>query len=363
MGPEESDFSDSRKLGRRLEQEALCLPCETTVLPAFGLRIGLSLALAGQGMVFGLGYNNALEAGDAPLYGSPLYWVLHGALITSCLAVAALLGRPLIHETASAVQDRRISVEALFILSAAGAFAGSMISTFRGSGSVYYEVVAIVLCVYAIGKQIGAVQKGRVGQAVSAFRHAFDQATVSGPDGRRETVHVLEVTEDSMVLVGPGDPIPVDGVIVLGSGYVRETALTGEPSPVSKGAGDELMAGTWSIDGNFQIAPKGGGPRQIDRILQILEEAPMAPSRLQQTADQLMQVFVPLVSLVSAGTFLGWWLFSSRPVWEALFNAMAVLLVACPCALGLAMPAGIWAGLYYLGQRGIIGCAMRPAFL
>lgn len=322
-------------------------------LSGFGLRVGLSLALAGQSMVFGLGYNNALAVGEAPGMDTPWYWLLHGALIASTLGVVALLGGPLLRQTLDAVRRRAITVEALFVLSAAGAFAGSLISTFRGEGSVYYEVVAIVLSVYAIGKQIGAVQRGKVGKAVAAFREAFDTATVER-EGSPLRVPVGEVSARDPVLVRPGEAIPVDGTIEGGSGYVRETSLTGEPGPVRKGRGDSLRAGTWSVDGDFRLRPDPRREREIDRILATLEAARERPSRLQEDADRLMRFFVPVVSAVAALTFAGWTLAAVSP-WEALFNAMAVLLVACPCALGLAMPTGVWAGLFYLGQRGLVG--------
>lgn len=322
-------------------------------LSGFGLRVGLSLALAGQSMVFGLGYNNALAAGEAPAMDTPWYWLLHGALIASTLGVVALLGGPLLRQTFNAVRRRDITVEALFVLSAAGAFGGSLISTFRGEGSVYYEVVAIVLSVYAIGKQISAVQRGKVGKAVAAFREAFDTATVERkPSPVR--LPVGEVSARDRVLVRPGEAIPVDGRIEGGSGYVRETSLTGEPGPVRKEAGESLRAGTWSVDGDFRLRPDPRRDREIDRILATLEAARERPSRLQEDADRLMRFFVPVVSAVAVLTFAGWTLAAVSP-WEALFNAMAVLLVACPCALGLAMPTGVWAGLFYLGQRGLVG--------
>ena len=337
------------------EGKESCLPRGESGLPGFGFRIGLSLALAGQAMVFGLGYNNALAAGEAPAYGSLVYWLLHGALIVSSVAVLALLGGPLLKESLRAALEPRLTVEALFVLSAAGALVGSLISTISGSGSVYYEVVSLVLCVYAIGKQVGAFQKGKLGAAVTSFRKAFDTATIETTDGHRERIPVTRLDPSHTVLISPGDPIPIDAVIRTGSGYIRETPLTGEPAPVSKKAGDEVLAGTWSIDGNLELVPKLGTPRTIDQILEILETAPAAPARLQKTADRLMQVFVPVVCLTAIGTFAGWYFLSEQPWWDALFNAMAVLLVACPCALGLAMPAGIWAGLFYLSQRGVVG--------
>ena len=353
MKPDREDSASSLPDGS-------CLPCQpeagpSTDLSGFGFRIGISLAFAGQGMIFGLGYNNALRSGDAPAPYTPLYWVLHGGLILSALAVVLILGRPLLRQTLDAVARRRLSVEALFVLSAFGAFTGSLISTLRGSGSVYYEVVSIVLCVYAIGKQIGVVQKGKVGQAISSFRHAFDTAVTTGPDGGRVRVPVSRLRPGDRVLVQPGEPIPVDGIILEGRGYLRETTLTGEPAPVIRQSGDPVMAGTWSLDANLVLEPKTSRARAIDGILSLLESSPGQVSRLQESADQLMQFFVPFVSLVAAGTFAGWFLFSSQPWWDALFNAMAVLLVACPCALGLAMPSGIWGGLYHLSQRGVVG--------
>jgi len=332
-----------------------CRPCSAGIIPAFGLRIGISLALAGQLMVFSLGFNNSRGIDDSLLYGSAAYWLLHSALILLSLLVVLLLGKPLLREFLDAVRAGKLTVEALFVLSAAGALAGSLVSTVSGTGSVYYEVVAIVLCVYAIGKQIGAMQKGRVGEAVATLRTAFDTARIRrGGEGLRECP-VSEVQPGDLVLVSPGEPIPVDGYLAEGSGYVRETPMTGEPSPVARHPGDRVLAGTWSVDGSFTIAPDTGQPRLLDPILEVLNKAPREPARLQVTADRLMQGFVPLVSLVSAATFAGWLLLSHVPWWEALFNAMAVLLVACPCALGLAMPTGIWAALFYLSQRGVIG--------
>ena len=342
------------------ENRLECIPCAPDGLvdpgiKAFGFRIGLSLVFAGQGMIFGLGYNNALKMGEAPPPGSLMYGFLHGGLILSAVAVAFLLGRPLLSQTARALTQRKLSVEALFVLSGFGAFAGSILSTIRGTGSVYYEVVSIVFCVYAIGRQIGVIQKGRVAQAVSAFKHAFDVAVVEGEDETQQRKRVDEVTPTDRVIIQPGDPVPVDGSIISGKGYIRETALTGEPVPVVKEAGDSVMAGTWSLDGNFVVQSKSATGRTIDRIIGLLENSTPRMSRLQETADRLMQYFVPVVCLTAVGTFLGWLFLSDAVWWDALFNSMAVLLVACPCALGLAMPAGIWGGLYHLSQRGIVG--------
>lgn len=339
------------------EKEANCNPCETSGplgLRGFGFRIGLSLVCAGQGMVFGLGYNNAYRMGEAPEFGSTAYVVLHTLLFSSALAVVLLLGGPLWQELRAAVRVRRISVEALFFLSGLGALVGSLISSFRGTGSLYYEVVSIVLCVYAIGKQVGAVQRGRLGAALRQFRETFDHAQVELDDGTLKQMPVGQLEQGARVLIGPGEPIPVDGLIEEGRGYVRETPLTGEPIPVSRGPGERLRAGAWSVDGTFKVRPGLSKARELDSLLKLLNQRSGQPSRLQESADRLMQRFVPFVSMVALVTFAVWWLYFGN-LWDGLFNAMAVLLVACPCALGLALPSGLWAGLYYLSQHGLVG--------
>lgn len=327
--------------------------CDPGLLRGFIFRIGLSLALAGQGMVFGLGYNNAYRSGEAPPFKSAAYWGIHGLLIASALAVILLLGGPLWGQLINSLRRRVIQVESLFFISALGAFGGSLVSTFRGSGSVYYEVVAVVLCVYCIGRQFAAHQRKKVGEAVGKLRSTFQRARVISEEGEETWANSSELKTGTRVRVLPGEPIPVDGRLIRGNGYVRETSLTGEPLPVLKSIGQALRAGSWSVDGVLEMETMDEA-REIDRILAIVEKEEGRPSELQKDADRLMAWFVPLVSGVSACTFGGWWLFGGD-LWEAVFNSMCVLLVACPCALGIAMPMGIWAGLYHLSQSGLIG--------
>lgn len=326
-------------------------------LRAFGFRIGLAAILAGQGMVFGLGYNTALNADEAPAFGSTAYWLIHSGLALSALAVLALLGGPLLSGFLQSCRARRISIEALFILSAGGAWAASLLASFRGEGSVYYEVVAVVVCVYAIGRQIAAVQRGKVGQAAKALRSTFNTAHRLRPDGTTEPVPIDALSLGDRIRVAPGDPITAEGRILAGRSYVRETGLTGEPIPVIRAVGDAVRAGTWALDGQLDIVVTATH-REIDRILTWVDQhhatAQSTPSALQAEADRLMAFFVPTVAAVSLLTFAAWTLAAGNP-WDALFNAMAVLLIACPCALGIAMPIGIWAGLFHIGQRGVVG--------
>lgn len=314
------------------------------------LKLGISLVLAGQGMIFSLGLNIS----DPPLTpDSRSYWILHGALLASALAVMVILGPPLFRETWRTLGRGRITVESLFTLSLFGALIGSLVTSLSGAGDVYYEVVAIVLCIYTVGKTLGARSRERALREVRRFRQRYDLATLLAPGGQRRTVRVQDIDVGARVLVGPGEPITVDGCIEEGTAFVVETSMTGEPAPVRKEVGDTVLAGSHSLDGTLIIrSMAAAGQRKLDRVLETVEQASLAPSRLQEQADRMIRWFVPLVVTISVGTFVGWLLYVSWT--KALFNSMAVLLVACPCALGLATPIAIWSGLVQLSRWGLI---------
>lgn len=305
-------------------------------------------------MVFGLGYNNVLLSGDAPAYGSSVYWILHGALLASALAVIGLLGTPLARSTFASLRAHQITVEGLFLLTASGALIASLLSTWTGEGSVYYEVVGLVLVIYTVGRKVGARTRGEALAAANLWRESFAWAQIETPSGNRRRVPVAAVQQSDRVVVLPGEPIAVDGIIVEGVGEVQETIVTGEIVPVVRGPGDRVHAGSHSFDGRLKIAPEVGVSRTLDRILFTVEQAASRPSRFQTQADRLMKGFLPLVAGASAATFAGWWWGVGVSWTVALFNAMAVLLVACPCALGLATPIAIWTGLLALSQRGLV---------
>lgn len=312
------------------------------------LRIGVAAVFAGQGMVFSLAVNIT-----PPEFGTPVYWILHGGLILSALVVMGFLGGPLFRSTVEMARARRLSIEGLFTLSLVGAFIGSLVSTFTGSGSVYYEVVAIVIAIYTLGRLISERSQSRLALESERLRERFDRAVALDENGAATDMPLSEVTQGTQVAVGPGEPFTVDGIVSSGVGYVRETALTGEPMPVVRRRGDAVRAGTWSVDGTFQVEARAvEGERELDRILETVEDASGRPSEMQTQADALIQGFLPLVAGVSLATGIYW---SFTGTWgEAVFNSMAVLLVACPCAMGLATPVAVWQGLFRLARMGLV---------
>lgn len=317
------------------------------------LKLGVALVLAGQGMIFGLGINTA---DPAPEFASRIYFFLHGGLIVSALIVFFLLGPELIKEAWKSIREKRITVDTLFLLSISGAFIGSLISTITGQGSVYYEVVAILLAVYTLGKIISAFSREKAILAAEQLREDFKWAWEISDDQKRRRIRISKLClTNSLVSVHEGEPITVDGVIQTGTGFVTETPLTGEPTPVVRSSGDMVLAGTHSVDGRFTIKPNAlEGSRKLDLILSVVENARIKSSSIQKQVDVLMRWFLPLVISLSSATFVVWLFLPSTVWWVALFNSMAVLLVACPCAIGLATPIALWGGLMKLAESGLV---------
>jgi len=309
-------------------------------------KIAIGAVLAGQAMLLGLAVSLTPPQGTAR-------WLLHGALVTSSLAAVILLGRPLMRGALEEIRARRVSVELLFLAGILGAFGASLHSTLRGDGPVFYEVVAVLLTVYSVGKTLGARSRARALQETRHLAETFDRCRRIESDGRETMVAVRAIRANDRIRVLPGEPIPVDGEILRGQAYVAETPLTGEPFPVVRRAGDRVLAGSYSEDGELEVrATAPGDSRQLDGLLRALDQARERPCRLQAQADAIVKWFLPLVLTLAVATFVFW---TIRSGWSTgLFNGLAVLLVACPCAMGLATPVALWSGLASLAARGVV---------
>ncbi|MBA4063921.1 MAG: hypothetical protein C0501_09455 [Isosphaera sp.] len=318
--------------------------------PGFGVgvRLGVGLLVVSQSMIFGLALNLHDDIPPAARL------VAESLLLAATLVVVALLGPPLARTGWHELRRGRLTIEALFLLTLGGAMAASLQASVTGRGKVYFEVVSVLLVVYTLGKLIGA--RSRAAALAGARAWAGQLATCRLVDGNRaRVVPVTEVRPGDVVEVNPGETFAVDGVIRSGVGFVSEAAVSGEPFPVVRRPGDRVSAGAASHDAAFRVeATAPGAGRQVDRLLAAVEAASDRPVSLQARADALGRWLLPLVVLVALGTF-GYWTFLAPDGWEAgLFHAMSVLLVACPCVIGLATPVVIWSALGRLAERGVI---------
>ncbi|MFV0415201.1 MAG: heavy metal translocating P-type ATPase [Chthoniobacterales bacterium] len=305
-----------------------------------------AVLIAGQSMIFGLAASMSPPTGTAR-------WVIHGLLALSAIAVFLLVGLPILRESWSAFRSKKIVIEQLFLAGIIGAFFASLHSTLTGNGDVYYEVVAILVAIYTFGKLISNNRRAAAIACARRLGEEFQTCETISSDGTWNKRKVFELQLHDRVRVTEGGGIPIDGVICEGSAFVQESALTGESFPVVKRPGDTVFAGSYVVDHPLIIeATQPVNNRILDRLLDQVREAQSAPSRLQREADKLVRWFLPIVLFVAAGTFLYWTL---RDSWLlGLFNALAVLVVACPCSMGLATPIGIWGALGALARKGII---------
>lgn len=337
------------------DQRPESLPAAEMVESVHGtpwFKIGAAVALASQAMLLGFAVNLTPPSGA-------LRGALHAALAGSAIAVMALLGWPLFRASWGSARQRRIRIELLFLAGIVGAFGASVWSTFTGIGAVYYEIVAVLLVVYTVGRTLTAHARERAFAESRRLRDTFDTCRRIQPDGTAVPTPVAAVETGDRVRVFPGEPVPVDGRILEGASFVRETPMSGEPFPVVRRAGDRVLAGSWAEDGELLIeSTTPGRARRLDELLGLVEqarEAPGAPGAdagAMTLSDRITRWFLPLVLLGAVATFISW---TAMGRWsEGLFNALAVLLVACPCALGLATPLGLWNALATLAARGFI---------
>ena len=309
-------------------------------------KLGIASVVAAQSMIFGLAINISPPSGTAR-------WILHGALAASALVVFFLAGGSIVRSSWNALKKGRIVFDQLFLLGIVAAFGASLHCTLTGVGHVYYEIVAILLAIHTFGGLLTDNRRREALDAAGNLGREFSTCERVGPGGELETVAVTAVTNGDLVSVSVGGAITVDGIVAEGAAFVRESALTGEPFPVVKRVGDEVKAGSHAMDGALQIEVQNRGPgRGLDRLLAALEEARSRPSRLQREADKLASWFLPVVVVIAVLTF-GFWTWQVSWV-EGLFHALAVILVACPCAMGIATPVAIWSALATFAKQGLV---------
>jgi len=219
---------------------------------------------------------------------------------------------------------------------------------------LYFEGSAVVITLVMLGKWLEARAKRQTTAAIRAL-HALrpDVAHLMGPDGEVD-VPVAELLVGDRLVVKPGERYPVDGTLLEGHTQVDESMLTGEPLPVAKDAGGALTGGSINGDGRVVMQVRAVGSETVlSRIIRLVEDAQAAKAPIQRLVDQVSAVFVPVVLVLAIFTLLGWWL-TGHTFEVALIHAVAVLVIACPCALGLATPAAIMAGTGVAAKHGIL---------
>ena len=219
---------------------------------------------------------------------------------------------------------------------------------------VYFETSAVIITLIKLGKMLEARAKGRTGNAIRKLMGLRPKTATIIRDGKEVEVSLKQVNVGDVVVVRPGEKIPVDGVVLEGQSAVDESMLTGEPIPVDKTSGDTVVGATINSEGFLKFqATKVGKDTALAQIIRLVQEAQGSKAPIQAFADRVAAVFVPGVLGIASVTFVLWWSLGGEFV-PAMIRLVAVLIIACPCALGLATPTAIMAGTGKGAEKGIL---------
>ncbi len=283
-------------------------------------------------------------------------WLVHFfqiMMLVSSIPVLILLGLPILRAGFASLLRGQPNIHTLIMIGTFSAFGLSVRNLILGHGGLYFDTATMLIFLVSIGRWLEMQAHKSSNKAVSRLLEQIpNQATVV-TNNQDSVVNVAELKPGMRVRVRPGERFPVDGLIAIGEGDVDESLLTGEPKPVTHHEGDKVQAGTVNLDGSFEvIATAVGASTTAGQIGRLLHEALWARSPLERMVDKLSAWMTPLALALATIAFLIWYTISGLET--GLMVALSVLLIACPCALGLATPLTLWLSLERAAQSGAI---------
>ncbi|MEE1655004.1 heavy metal translocating P-type ATPase [Microvirga sp. CF3062] len=344
-----SEQSDRERIAREAEisglQRSLTLAALLT-LPVFVLEMGSHFIPAVHDWVM-------------ETLGHRTSWYLQFALTTLVLFGPGLR---FFRKGVPALLRWSPDMNSLVVLGTSAAYAYSVVATFlpdllpAGMANVYYEAAAVIVTLILLGRYLEAKAKGRTSEAIKHLMGLQAKTARVLRDGQALEIPLDQVLAGDVVQVRPGEKIPVDGEVVEGSSFVDESMITGEPVPVQKAQGAEVVGGTINKTGSFTFrATRIGANTVLAQIIRMVEQAQGSKLPIQALVDRVTAWFVPAVMAAAALTFLVWLVLGPEPALTfALVNAVAVLIIACPCAMGLATPTSIMVGTGRAAELGVL---------
>jgi heavy metal translocating P-type ATPase len=253
-------------------------------------------------------------------------------------------------------------MNSLVAVGSLAAWGYSLVATFlpnalpAGTVNVYFEAAAVIVTLILLGRLLEARARGRTSDAIARLIKLQPHTATRVVDGKLDAVDLNLIQPGDSLLVRPGERIPLDGRITEGNSFIDESMMTGESMPVSKTAGAEVIGGTLNTNGSFYYTvTKTGKDTLLAQIIQLVETAQGSKLPIQTLVDQITRWFVPAVMLIATLTFVAWMIFGPEPALSfALVNAVAVLIIACPCAMGLATPTSIMVGTGRAASLGLL---------
>jgi len=263
----------------------------------------------------------------------------------------------------NALRNKNANMDVLVAMGSSAAFFYSIPVLFDlYKGHVYFETAAVIITLIKLGKFLEARAKGQTSESIKKLMGLRSKSARVVRGGREIEIPVDDVFIDDIVIVRPGEKIPVDGMVIEGTSNVDESMLTGESMPVAKKTGDIVVGASLNKDGLLKFrASQVGKDTVLAQIIRLVEDAQASKAPIQKIVDQISAIFVPVVIAIAALTFLGWYFFGRMPVNSdvsmftyALIKSVAVLVIACPCAMGLATPTAVMVGTGKGAEFGIL---------
>jgi cation-transporting ATPase V len=276
------------------------------------------------------------------------------AAVVLATPVQFWVGWPILVEAARRARRRTANMATLVTIGTLAAYGFSAAQLFTGGMELYFEAAAVIITFVVLGRYFEARAKGRAGQAIRALLELSAKEARVLRGGQEVMVPVDQVEVGDLLRVRPGEKVPTDGEVVDGASAIDESMLTGESVPVEKAPGDPVTGATVNASGVLTVrATRVGAETALAQIVRLVEDAQATKGNIQRLADRVAGIFVPVVIAIALATFAGWTLLAGDPQ-AGLVTAVAVLIIACPCALGLATPVAIMVGTGRGAELGVL---------
>ena len=254
----------------------------------------------------------------------------------------------------NSLKNKYFNMDFLVVLGTSAAYFYSIFATFSG-GMTFYEASATVITTITIGRLMEQISRGKTSDAIKKLVKLQAKTAKVMREGKEVEIPIEHVKKDDIIIVRPGERIPVDGLVIDGYSSVDESMITGESIPIEKKKGDEVIGATMNKNGMLKIkATKIGAETALSQIIKMVKEAQQSKAPIQKIADVVVSYFVPVVMIIAISSFLFWYFISGQTFFFALSIMASILVVACPCAMGIATPTAVMVGLGKGAENGIL---------
>lgn len=317
-------------------------------------KFGLGLALSMNVLFMSMPLHVEAASSSTIVIPASLAVALKYLLFFFSIPIMLVLGIPIAKSSVDSLRAGEVGTEALILIGAVAAFAISVKSTLAGVGEVYFETATMILTLFTLGRYIDSKAKWRASESIKGLSSLVPSQVIRiSPDGVKESVSADDIAIGDKVLLRPGERIPLDGTVVSGQGSVDESFLSGESKPVMKKEKMEVFAGSINLDGTLILEiRKPAEEFLVKKIEKLMEKIRANPSAINRISDRLAAWFIPVIATIGLTVF-AYWTYKGEPS-TGIMRMLAILLISCPCAFGIAAPMAIWRGLGLAAQKGAI---------